>query len=529
MTEKTKKINLRIDYVLLILFLIGSIYFLIETLIGQLIPLKYVLIAGFVIFALFAIIFYTFRFHNVFVYVIRKIVLVLLCAILGIGAIFQTQLRSAFLHVNNASVSIDRMHVIVLDNSNFETIDDVVSLAYVDQLNDLTTYSLKQLDQESLTKYPVENLTTGFSVLDNREIDALLISEQEHTFEVEKEDSTYAEKYRIIHTIEREVQNTNITIDKDLKEPFVVYVSGLDNVGQPNYNGLSDVNMLLMVDPQNHHVEMISINRDTYVPNKKFGDYPDKLTHLGWQGVEAGAEALERVFGIEIDYTVKVTFESLIKIIDALGGIDVDVQISFTEQDENRSFKSEDLIHLEKGFQHLNGKEALAYARHRKSAGWGVKGREQAQRDIIAAVVDKVLSVEGALKIGDVMNVAASYVATNLPMSSAKGFVMNAIEDGSPWTFGSRTVDSQYEFLMPTASYPYQDLYAVLLSEKDMQQIHDMYVNMNKELHLNEFEFDLNNMSQYAYEYDFDEKVITVENYYSVVPTYFPSYVRYNY
>lgn len=529
MKHSSKKMNRRIDLILLILFLVGSIYFLIEMLLGEMIPLKFVLVIGFGIFAIFAIIFKSFKWKNPIVTMIRKVVLVLLCLILLIGGIFQGQLRSAFLNVGDASTITERMHVIVLKESKFKNVNDLMTLGYTNDAGALTSYALQELENYSLFEIEYDEQEDAYDHLDNNQVDGILVSDQDYTFEIEKKNSDYSKKYRILHTVNKKTVSDANGVPKDLSEPFVVYVSGLDNLGEPTYNGLSDVNMLLMVDPEKHHVEMVSINRDTYVPNVKYNDYPDKLTHLGWDGAKASADALARVFGIEIDFTVKVTFESLIKIIDALGGIDVDVLISFTEQDENRSFASDNLIHLEKGFQHLNGREALAYARHRKSAGWDVKGREQAQRQIIAAVVDKVLSVEGALKIGEVMNVAASYVSTNIIMSDVRAFVMKAIEDGKGWTFGSSTVNSNYEFLMPCASYRYADLSAVLLSEDDIYKVHNMYISMTEEVSLNEFAFDLNDMSQYTHSFELDPKVITVENYYQVVPTYFPSYLRHNY
>ena len=529
MKESTKKINTRIDLILLILFLIGSLYFLVEMILGEMIPMKYILMIGVGVLVLFLLIYLTFRWHNLFIYIVRKMILVFLCSVLVIGGVFQGQLRSAFLNVGDGSTMTDQMHVVVLKDSNYESMDDISTLGYENQANGLLTYALEKLVNETLTHVPYETQVDAYAQLDLKQVDAILVSDQEFTFEVDKKDSTYLEKYRILDTIERRITNNGMGVSSTLTEPFVVYVTGLDSLGEPTYNRLSDVNMLLMIDPNHHHVEMISINRDTYVPNAKYNDYPDKLTHLGWDGARAGADALERVFGIEIDYTVKVTFESLIKIIDALGGIDVDVLISFTEQDENRSFASENLIHLEKGYQHLDGREALAYARHRKSAGWDVMGREKAQRQIIAAVANKILSVEGAFKIGDVLNVAASYVATDMAMSDARGFVMKAIDDGKPWTFGSSTVNSHYEFPLPTASYSYADLSSVLLSTKDIQKVHDMYVSMEEEVNLNEFEFDLNDMEQYSHEFELDPKVITVENYYEVVPTHFPSYLRHRF
>lgn len=529
MSDKARKINNTIDLILMIFFLVFSLYFLIEALVGKVIPLKYILIMSVVLLAILLLLFLTFKIHHVSMTVIRKVLLIPLCGALIFGAMFQGKIRSAFSNVNDGSTSIDRMYVVVKRDSD-KKLEDLQSVGYVDKVTDLITYSLTELDSYSFEETPYKDVETLLAGLNNNEVEAVLMSAQDQTYEQKLEGSTYDATYKTIHTIEMTVDNESTVVENNLtKNPFVVYVSGLDDMGKPDYNGLSDVNMLLMVDPLRHHVEMVSINRDTYVPNPKYNGAPDKLTHLGWQGADAGKETLEKIFGIQIDYTAKVTFESLIKMIDTLGGIDVDVKLSFTEQNEYRSFASNDLIHLEKGYQHLNGSQALAYARHRHTAGWDVKGREEAQRDIIAATVNKLLSVEGALKAGDVLNVAASYISTNMSMDSAKEFLMNAIDEGAGWTFGSSTINSAYEYRFPCASYGAADLYAVLLKEDDIRHVHDIYVNMHTDVKLKDFEFDLNDMEQYESDFELDKKVITVENYYRTVPTYFPSYLRHNF
>ena len=530
MSEKARKINIGIDLFLLALFLGGSVYFIIETIMGELIPLKYIQIAVAVLFVIFLLILASFFIRHISIFIIRKIVLVLLCALLVIGAIFQSQIRSAFDNVDDASENIRRMYILVLEDSEYKKLEDLENYGYVNQLidsdelsNRLTTYTIQEISNYELDGIPCDTIDTGLNNLDSKVIDAFLITDLNH--DSLKNNDDYSEKYRILDVVEMTIVNDTTQVDKDLTQPFVVYISGMDDIGMPNYNGRSDVNMLAFVDPINNHVELVSINRDTYVLNKNVYDCPDKLTHLGWYGAEASALALERSFDIEIDYTVRVTFESVIKIIDALGGIDVDVKISFTEQNEYRSFDSDDVIHLEKGYQHLNGSQALAYARHRKSANWGVAGREQAQRDIVEAVVKKILSVEGAMKVGDMLEVAASYVSTNLPMSTAKSFVMSAIEKGQAWTFGSSNVDSGKEFLLPCAMVS-TDAYAALLSIKDIQEIHNLYASMKSQKTFNEFEFDLTDMEKYDPELNIEDKVVTYENYYYTINKYYPNYLR---
>lgn len=531
MSNKTKKINIIIDLILLAIFLVCSTYFIIETIKGELIPISYIKIAVGVLFVIFVLFLLSFLKQHISIYIIRKILLVVLCAALVVGTVLQAQVRSAFENVDDASQNIRRMYVVVLNDSEFETIGDISSYCYYDTLVGTDEYANMLVAQtiNELSSYEFEVITSssmeeGINNVDNKISDAMLITDLQYEIYCQQ-DSQFEEKYGIIHEVKMAIEaNQNIVV-KDLTEPFVVYISGMDDIGMPNYNGRSDVNMLAFVDPVNNHVELVSINRDTYVLNKNVYDYPDKLTHLGWYGAEASATALERSFGIEIDYTVRVTFESLIKIIDSIGGIDVDVKISFTEQNEYRSFKSDDLIHLEKGYQHLNGSQALAYARHRKSANWGVAGREQAQRDIIEAVVKKLLSVEGALKVGDMLDVAASYVSTNLPISSAKSFLMNAIEKGQMWTFGSSTVDSGYEYLLPCAMISF-DVYAVLLTKKDIQNVYNMYYNMMNPKTFNDFTFDVNDLTQEQVKVELENKIVTFENYYYTINRYFPSYLR---
>ena len=79
-------------------------------------------------------------------------------------------------------------------------------------------------------------------------------------------------------------------------------------------------------------------------------------------------DTISQFFGIPVDYYARVSFNSMIEIVDTIGGIDV-MGTDFCEQDENRSFKKDDLICLKKGEQHLDGKQALAYSRHRKTEG----------------------------------------------------------------------------------------------------------------------------------------------------------------
>ena len=188
---------------------------------------------------------------------------------------------------------------------------------------------------------------------------------------------------------------------KDItKQTFTVYLSGLDSTGSPDQQTRTDTNLLLIVNPVANHIDMVSIPRDALVPNTALNNANDKLTHTGIYGIDTSVDTISQFFGIPVDYYARVSFNSMIEIVDTIGGIDVDVELDFCEQDENRSFKKDDLICLKKGEQHLDGKQALAYSRHRKTEGYDNAGRERAQQRFSHRHPDVILVVEDACQIG---------------------------------------------------------------------------------------------------------------------------------
>ena len=106
-------------------------------------------------------------------------------------------------------------------------------------------------------------------------------------------------------------------------------------------------------------------------------------------------------------------------------------------QDENRSFKKDDLICLKKGEQHLDGKQALAYSRHRKTEGYDNAGRERAQQRIIKAIINKLISPSALGYVNDLLDVAPNYVITDMPANQITKFVSSELDNMKPWTISS--------------------------------------------------------------------------------------------
>lgn len=332
-----------------------------------------------------------------------------------------------------------------------------------------------------------------YRMLENDEIDALIISNTnmhllEETFPTIEADT------RIIFTYQKEIPSYAINNSKkDIRyQPFTVFLAGSDE-GDVKDNSRLDVNILLFVNPLSKQIKMVTIPRDTYVPNPALNNGNDKLTHLGMYGVTNTIHTLENIFGVEVDYYAKLNFFSVIDIVDALGGIEVTVPIAFVEQDENRSFAEEDLIRLDAGTQMVDGREALAFARHRKT--YGDLERGMAQQEVIKGIINKLTSVEGSSKINDILKIAPDCVYTNLPMSQITNFISHELEHLSPWELESVPLFNGVFDSRECASYGAQPLSIMYLSKTDALSVVRGYDEIYSQMRFSNFNFDLNNLT----------------------------------
>lgn len=167
------------------------------------------------------------------------------------------------------------------------------------------------------------------------------------------------------------------------EEPFNVCVTGIDMWGEIDQVSRSDVNMIVTVNPNTRTVMLTSVPRDSYVKLHSFGQY-DKLTHTGVWGVDETVNTIEDWLAIDIDYYVRVNFSMLVDIVDAIGGIDVYSNYEFDSAIHD--------CHYKKGWNHLNGKQALYFARERKAFKDEDQQRIKNQQKVMKACLKKVTS-----------------------------------------------------------------------------------------------------------------------------------------
>ena len=187
----------------------------------------------------------------------------------------------------------------------------------------------------------------------------------------------------------------------------------------------TDALLLATFNKDSKTVKLLSIPRDTYtyIPVEK---KKDKITHAHAYGStkngkdggpQASIDAVEKLLNVPVDYFVKFNFKSFMKIVDDLGGIEVDVPVEFTEQDSNDNAGA---IHLKKGVQKLNSEEALALARTRHIDSDAMRG--QRQQLVIEAILKKLTSVGSVTKVGNIIDDINGQFVTNLTFDDMLSF-----------------------------------------------------------------------------------------------------------
>ncbi|MFD2615823.1 LCP family protein [Terrilactibacillus laevilacticus] len=192
----------------------------------------------------------------------------------------------------------------------------------------------------------------------------------------------------------------------------------------------SDAMILATFNHTNDSVKLVSIPRDSKVqivdPTNQKNYGMTKITHAhyygdlnGDKGADYTIATVEHLFNIPVDYYVQVDFKAFTKIVNALDGVEVNVPVKLVTQN---SKDKKNAIVLNPGKQTLNGEQALAFVRNRKSAGAGGDfGRGKRQMALIKAILHKSANISSITKYGDVIDSLKGHFQTNLTFSQILG------------------------------------------------------------------------------------------------------------
>ena len=236
------------------------------------------------------------------------------------------------------------------------------------------------------------------------------------------------------------VPNESITV-----EPFVVYCSGIDaRNSDVNIQSLSDVNILAVVNPKSRQILLLNTPRDYFLP-LSFNGQLDKLTHAGMYGIDESMRVLDDLYGVETQYYARVNFYGLTKIVDALGGVDVYSEQTFTTKvmqipDKNGNLYDDYFSFTEGMNYNVDGQAALAFCRERYSFSDGDNQRGRNQMAMIKAIFNKATSPAILSTYGEVLDAVADTMITNMPYEDISSLVKMQLSDMSGWNITSYSV-----------------------------------------------------------------------------------------
>ena len=393
-------------------------------------PMKYMIVIIVGLFILFGVTF-SLQFVKNKLYIVGIVISILLSIIQAAGIVYMLKADKLMADVGGATYKTDNMVVVVKKDNIANSLMDASMYRFGTQT---------AVDQEN-TQIMVDNINTSLgrevkieqygtvqelanALLEGR-VDAAVYNQALDGLITDAIED-YSEQVRVLYQygIETEIEQENV----DVEEPFNVYISGIDVDGPIATNSRSDVNIIMTVNPNTKKILLTTTPRDYYVQIPDIsGEQRDKLTHAGIYGVDASMRTLEQLYGIDISYYARVNFSSLVKIVDTLGGVDVDSDFEFDASE----------YHFQKGMNHLDGKQALAFSRERYSFEDGDNQRGKDQQKVLTAILNKAMSPAILTNASALIADVSDSVQTNMAQEEMAKFIKMQLNDGASWNIES--------------------------------------------------------------------------------------------
>ena len=446
----------------------------------------YTLLAAFLIFTIFRYHFLAFRYVNVLVTVLilavavlsgflifkgkaEKATSALLILALLVGSVSMYAVKGLVdlsAGVNSTSnYSEYEMSIVVpadSDVTDLKQLTNVLAPSGNDQDNvQALMKNISQTQGHELTVDTASSYLAAYKSLTSGEAKAMVLNS---VFEdtIRGEDPDYASKIKKIYTHKMSKKiDTAIGKQDPNAEVFNIYVSGIDTYGPISSVSRSDVNIIMTVNRKTKKVLLTTTPRDAYVPIADGGlNQPDKLTHAGIYGVDASVHTLENLYGIDLNYYVRLNFTSFLKLIDLLGGIDIENDQEFTSLHGN--------YHFPVGKIHLNSDQALGFVRERYSLNGGDNDRGKNQEKVIAAVIKKLTSTDALKNYNAILSGLQDSVQTDMSLETMMNLINTQLESGGSYNVTSQALTGTGNTGLPSYAMPEANLYMMEIDQNSL-------------------------------------------------------------
>lgn len=339
---------------------------------------------------------------------------------------------------NNATNTYTNTYYIVtLNNDKYKELSNIKILGYYKNIPAIDE-ALQKFDEiYKVGKEDYNEFTELLKDLNAKKFDATII--EASLYEVlTKESNVMPEKdYKIIYQFDLKIEEEVEEI-KDDGNNFSIYIGGTDFTEKNN-----DFNMVVTINVKTHKILLTSIPRDYYVMVNGKG-MKDILGYAGYSGIQTSRKTVEDLFQTNIDYFVKINTDSLVGLVDTLGGIEYCSDVSFTTThamvrgtyDDTKGQK----LYVEKGCRNYNGIQILTISRERLAFSGGDNQRQKNCQNIMVSIFKKMLRPENLTNYTNILNAVSNLYTTNIPRELVSELAKDTIDNGASWSIEQQTV-----------------------------------------------------------------------------------------
>lgn len=399
-----------------------------------------------ILFSLILLLLINFCAHGLATKIIFSFLVILISVVYGLGDYYLYSTASTLnIVTEQAAKSKNTVSLIVMAESTKTDVQDIngSKIGVLKNINkEGTKKSLNDIFKQNIgySTEKFDNVPAMLQALYEGEVDAIILNEayRSNVSEIENY-GNFNNETKVIHqtVYYTKEANNSLAVSDITSKPFTILITGNDSFGTLDEVSRSDVNMIVTINPLTSTILMTSIPRDAFV-TEVCDDYAcnygveDKLTHTGIYGADTTKDTLENLLDIDINYIFRVNFSSMIDIVDALGGIDIDVAEGMAV---SRFYSDSTLEGVHEGQNHLNGKRALAYSRERKAYLDGDVQRARNQQQVLQAMFKKASSPEIITKYSNILKAVGKAFDTNMTTKEITSFIKYQLQANPSWKF----------------------------------------------------------------------------------------------
>lgn len=436
--------------VITIIVMVLSVVFVGLLAMTKMIPTIYMLIVGIMLAVIVAIIWLlVWHTRHKGRFIGGTIFAVLVSVVLCLGGFYINKTRSAISEISGVTTEVTQIAVYVRSDDAADSVAATAGynfgiLSSLDREN--TDGAVNHLKSDfgtdvQTTEYP--GLTELADGLLNNEVNAMILNSAYLGVLVDMDGySDIESKVKEVGTVEVETEieanNTEEPVEPITTanggKVYTIFISGIDTRGEMTAKSRSDVNIIATVNTDTHEILLVSTPRDYFVPLSISNGAPDKLTHAGIYGIDVCMDTLGMLYDTDINYYFRINFGGFVKVIDALGGINV-----YSDYE----FDSKNILgyHFNQGDNYLNGEQALVFARERFAFAEGDRQRGKNQMAVIRAVVNKALSPEILTSYSSILSSLDGCFGTNISYEEIAELLQDQLTNGGDWTIVSYSVN----------------------------------------------------------------------------------------